>query len=166
LGLFSEGGHKVTATHDTSGPVLSLYDNSENAERVPTYYGRSQIFDIVAPRDGLYPVRILWFQSETNQEDGLMLEFYSVKDRKIHLVNDTSNPDSIKAYQSAGEVQNVTPEIQISSDGANVTIEWIGMLQMADEVTGSWTDVADDSQSPRVWSTTEAPQGFARAVAE
>ena len=166
LGLFSEGGHKVTATHDPSGPVLSLYDNSENAERVPTYYGRSQIFDIVAPRDGLYPVRILWFQSETNQEDGLMLEFYSVKDRKIHLVNDTSNPDSIKAYQSAGEVQNVTPEIQISSDGANVTIEWIGMLQMADEVTGPWTDVADDSQSPRIWSTTEAPQGFARAVAE
>ena len=94
-----------------------------------------------------------------------MLEFYSVKDRKIHLVNDDSNPDSTKAYQSAGEVQNVTPEIQISSDGASVTIEWIGMLQTADEVTGPWTDVADESQSPRVWSTAEAPQGFARAVA-
>lgn len=166
LGLFSEGGNKVTATHDPNGPLLSLYDNSENSERVPTYYGRSQIFDIVAPRDGLYPIRVLWFQSAPNQEDALMLEFYSVKNRKLHLGNDASNPDSIKAYQSAGEVQNVTPEIHISSDGANVTLQWIGMLQMADDVTGPWTDVADDRQSPRIWSTAEAPKGFARAVAE
>jgi hypothetical protein len=165
LGLYSEGGHKVTATHSPDGPVLSLYDSEKNEDSVPTYYGRSQIFDIVAPRDGLYPIRILWFQSEPNQETGLMLEFYTVKDRALHLVNDVSNPKSIRAFQSAGEVQDVTPEIVISSDGANVTLEWIGMLQMSNQVDGPWEDVADDSQSPRIWSTTEAPMGYARAVA-
>ncbi|MDB4718420.1 hypothetical protein OAG11_06075 [Verrucomicrobia bacterium] len=40
------------------------------------------------------------------------------------------------------------------------------MLQMADEVDGPWTDVADDSQSPRIWSTEEAPMGYARSVTQ
>ena len=166
LGLFSEGGHKVTATHSPDGPVLSLYDSSENEDSIPTYYGRSQIFDIVAPKIGLYPIRLLWFQSEANQETGIMLEFYTIKDRALHLVNDSSNPKSIRAFQTAGELQDIEPEIVITSDGANVTLKWTGMLQMADEVDGPWTDVADDSQSPRIWSTEEAPMGYARSVTQ
>ena len=95
-----------------------------------------------------------------------MLEFYTIKDRALHLVNDSSNPKSIRAFQTAGELQDIEPEIVISSDGANVTLKWTGMLQMADEVDGPWIDVADDSQSPRIWSTEEAPMGYARSVAQ
>ena len=58
FGLFSEGGHKVTASHQPDGALLSLFDNSDGSERVPTYYARGQVFDIVAPKVGLYPVRI------------------------------------------------------------------------------------------------------------
>ena len=166
LGLFSEGGHKVTATHSPDGPLLSLYDNSENVESAPTYFGRSQIFDVVAERNGVYPVRILWFQSGSNQEKGMMLEFYSVKNKKLHLVNDLSNPDSIRAYQTASEAVNESPEITLSREGGNLILQWTGTLQMADSPQGPWASVDADTQSPLTWSPDGSPVKFARAIAE
>jgi len=44
-------------------------------------------------------------------------------------------------------------------------LEWTGMLQMADNPEGPWTDVADDSQSPMMWSTSDSPYKFARSRA-
>jgi hypothetical protein len=166
FGLFSEGGHKVSAGHQTDGPILSLFDNSDGSERVPTYYARGQVFDIVAPKDGLYPVRILWFQSSPGQEQGLMLEFYSIKDRQLHLVNDASNPSAIGAYRSALPVADVTPEISLIQSDGNLIIQWVGTLQLADDPRGPWVRMADDSASPLIWDTSKAPIGFARAVAE
>ncbi|HYE30295.1 MAG TPA: hypothetical protein VEH27_02610, partial [Methylomirabilota bacterium] len=101
LGLYSEGGHKVTAGFAPNSPVIALFDNSGNVQRIPTYFARSQFFDVVAPVAGLYPIRILWFQNRRSQEPGVLLEFFSVKDRALHLVNDSSDPLSIKAYRSA-----------------------------------------------------------------
>jgi hypothetical protein len=166
FGLFSEGGHKVNATHSPEGPVLSLFDNADGSERVPTYYGRSQIFDVVAQKDGLYPIRLLWFQSHSYKEPGMMLEFYSISDRQIHLVNDASNPKAVRAFQTAVEVEDVTPEISMVLTGDSVMLEWVGMLQMADDPSGPWVDVADDGQSPMVWDTSEASKKFARSVAD
>ena len=52
-----------------------------------------------------------------------MIEFYTIKDRALHLVNDSSNPKSIRAFQTAGELQDIEPEIVITSDGANVNLK-------------------------------------------
>ena len=166
FGLFSEGGHKVTASHQPDGALLSLFDNSDGSERVPTYYARGQVFDIVAPKAGLYPVRILWFQSASRREQGLMLEFYSIKDRQLHLVNDASNPSAIRAYRSALPVADVTPEISLTQRDGNLIIQWVGTLQLADDPRGPWVTMGDDSASPLIWDTSKAAVGFARAIAE
>ena len=95
-----------------------------------------------------------------------MLEFYSIKDRQLHLVNDVSNPSAIRAYRSALPVADVTPEISLTQIDGNLIIQWVGTLQLADDPRGPWVTMADDSASPLIWDTTKAPIGFARAVAE
>ena len=165
FGLFSEGGHKVTSGWDPSSPVLSLFDDSDGGNRIPTYYARSQIFDIVAPQYGLYPVRILFFQSEKDNEDGFMLEFYSIRDKQLQLVNDVDNPLSIRAYRSAtGEppvpVVPVDPTLSYSIQDGQVILEWTGTLEMADDITGPWTAVEGDS--PMALDTSLSSQGFVR----
>ena len=95
-----------------------------------------------------------------------MLEFYSISDRQLHLVNDASNPKAVRAFQTAVEVEDVTPEISMVLTGDSIMLEWVGMLQMADEPSGPWVDVADDGQSPMVWDTSEASKKFARSVAD
>jgi len=49
------------------------------------------------------------------------------------------------------------PEISISMDaGGKVIVVWLGVLQSAPDVTGPWTDVADDSQSPLTLTVDQA----------
>jgi len=165
IGMYTEGGHKVTAGLRSTDPVLSLFDATDDPSRVPTYFARNQFFDVVAIEAGYYPIRILWFQSKRRQEQGLMLEVFSVKDRQLHLVNDTANASSIRAYR-AGLLLNpgaLTPTIALQRQGPNVTLQWRGMLQMANSVTGPWTDYADDSQSPLTFSASGQPAKFARS---
>ncbi|HIL69583.1 MAG TPA: hypothetical protein EYG38_07010 [Verrucomicrobia bacterium] len=55
--------------------------------------------------------------------------------------------------------------ISISTDAdGNVVVTWTGLLQSAPDVTGPWTDAADDSQSPLTLTPDEA-RLFGRAVA-
>jgi hypothetical protein len=149
LGLYTEGGHKISAGFNPDGPVLSLFDNSE-VERVPTYYARNQFTDVVAPSSGYYPLRFLWFQSQPSQEDGVMLELFSEKDRQLHLLNDPANPNSIQVYRAGIllDPNAVIPTVSMQLDGGELVIEWTGMLQTAENLDGSWDDYADDSSSP------------------
>ncbi len=67
---------------------------------------------------------------------------------------------------TSGEIQTVDPEISIARDGANIVIEWKGMLQSAASINGPWVDVADDSQSPIVLEPgDQLPMQFGRAIA-
>jgi hypothetical protein len=150
LGLYTEGGHKISAGLDPQAPVASVFDNTEVEERVPTYFARNQFVDLVAPEAGYYPLRFLWFQSRPNQEDGVMLELFSEKDRQLHLLNDASNPDSLLVYRAGVLIDPdfVNPTVSMQIDGNEVVIEWTGMLQSANALNGTWNDYADDSQSP------------------
>lgn len=159
IGMFSEAGHKVTAGWDPNGPVISLFEDSEDVDKIPTYFGRSQIFDVVAPVDGLYPIRILYFQSSTGEEEGYMLELYTVKDRQLHLINDSSNPESVMAYRSAIVIEQ--PEIQMTMEGGVLMLQWTGTLEVSDSVNGPWTEV--NASSPMEWDTTQATFQFARS---
>jgi hypothetical protein len=166
LGLYSEGGHKVTAGFSTNAPVLSLFDDSET-ERVPTYYGRSQFFDIVAPETGYYPIRYLWFQSVQGEEPGMMLELFSVENRQLVLLNDSNNPASIRAYR-AGVLTDPNfeePLISVTRSGANLRIEWTGVLEVSESVSGPYQPYPGAPQSPLEIPTTAAPAAFLRARA-
>jgi hypothetical protein len=56
-------------------------------------------------------------------------------------------------------------DISISTDAdGNVVVTWTGTLQSATDVTGPWSDVADDSQSPLTLTPDQA-RLFGRAIA-
>jgi hypothetical protein len=164
LGLYTEGGHKITAGFRTNDVVLSLVDNSVNTNTVPSYYARNRLFDVIAPHPGYYPIRVLWFQSKRNQELGLMLELYSVVNKQLHLMNSATDPDSVRAYR-AGALTHpgaVTPTISAQKQGGNLVLQWTGMLQLSDGMGGGWSDYADQSQSPLALPMS-SPMKFARA---
>lgn len=164
LGLYSEGGHKITQGLTPTGGLISLFDNSGyNFENpvgdppVPTYFGRNQFFDLVALEPGYYPIRILWFQSKRRQEPGLLLELFSVKDRALHLLNSNSDPLSIKTYRAGPLLQPgvEVPSLSIVRSGATLTLSWQGTgfkLQSTSSLSGPWADVATvgNSHSPAI----------------
>ena len=165
LGLYTEGGHKVTQGFAPSGPVLSIFDNTgydfENPvgdPPVPTYFGRSQFFDVIAPEQGYYPIRILWFQSKRRQEPGVLLELFSVKDRALHLLNDSADPLAIRTFRAGPLLQpgEEIPTLSISGAAGALTITWEGndfKLQSTSSLSGGWTDVTTTGNS---YSTTPA----------
>ncbi len=153
FGLFTEGGLKVTDGLTPDSPLVFLFDNSE-AQRVPTYHARSQIFDVVAPRAGYYPLRILWFQSNPDQDPGAMLEFYSIDGPTLRLVNNPSDSQSIMVYRAG--FPGVDPEVTLQVTGDVLNLQWQGMLQSADDLSGPWSDGIDDSQSPMTVDPTGA----------
>jgi hypothetical protein len=160
LGLYSEGGHKVTAGHSPASPMISAWDNQDVADRIPTYFGRNQFFDVVAPHAGYYPIRILWFQNRRRQEPGMMLELFSVKGRDLRLVNKAGDPDSIKAFR-AGVL--LTPGVELpvlvmSRSGANLTLQYTGRLEAANSINGPWSVIGEQANSP----VTVQAQGAAR----
>jgi hypothetical protein len=163
LGLYTEGGHKVNAGLAPTDAVISLMDNSGGVERVPSYYGRNQFFDVVAPEAGFYPLRFLWFQTRRNQEAGLMLELFSVQGQALHLLNQNDDPASIKAYRAGVLIGQAPPPspVKVRREGGNVVLEFTGTLQLADSVNGPWTDAG--TQSPVVLPVANAPAKFARS---
>ncbi|RME94818.1 MAG: hypothetical protein D6766_04840, partial [Verrucomicrobia bacterium] len=162
LGLYTEGGHKVTAGFDPDGPVLSRFDNGDGVKRVPTYYARNAFFDVVAPVDGYYPIRWLWFQTENREEKGMLLELFSVRERTLHLLNDDSDPLATMAYRAGVLVDPnfVMPTVSLTRQGANLQVTWTGVLQTAPSVDGPWTDFGDDSQSPATFPIEQAVRFF------
>ena len=114
---------------------------------------------------GFYPLRLLWYQSSRDQEPGMLLEFFSVKDKQLHLLNDEGNPDATMAYRAGVLIDPdfVAPTLSATSDGVNLSVTWTGTLQTADDVNGPWTDYGDDSQSPADFSLSENPSLFLRA---
>ena len=150
LGLYTEGGHKITAGFRTNDTVLSLLDNSVITNTVPSYYARNRLFDVIALHSGYYPIRVLWFQSKPNQELGLMLELYSVANKQLHLMNSATDPDSLRAYRAGTLINSgtVTTPVTAQRSGGNLVVIYTGMLQWASQVQGPWYDYADASQSP------------------
>ncbi|MCB1128387.1 MAG: hypothetical protein KDM81_17970, partial [Verrucomicrobiae bacterium] len=167
LGLFTEGGHKISNGFSPDGLVLSQFDNSGDPDPllVPSYYPRSQVFGVVAPEAGFYPFRFLWFQSDNREAPGMLLELFSVKDKKSHLLNDESDPLAMMAYRAGVLIDPdfVAPTLSASSNGTTLHVSWTGILQTAGTVDGPWSDFGNDSQSPADFSLTENPSLYFRA---
>ncbi len=162
LGLYTEGGHKITAGFQPNDPLLSLV--SAPADDLPSYFARNRFYDVIATKAGYYPIRVLWFQSKRRQEPGLMLELFSVKNKQLHLMNSTTDPDALRVYR-AGVLTHpgtVTPTVSAQRQGNNLVLRWTGMLQLSDALGEGWSDYADQSQSPLVLPMS-TPMKFARA---
>ena len=152
IGLHTEGAYKATVGFSPSGPVLGLFDDSGGVnDRIPGYYARTRSFDIVAASTGYYPVRIIWFQSDSNQENAPLLELFTSTKEGIHLINDSSDPLAIRAYRAGTLLQPglVWPTLNVASaTGGNLVIEFTGALEAANAIDGPWTEIANESGSP------------------
>lgn len=102
--------------------------------------------DFVVSQDGIYPMRLLWWEGT----GGANLEFYVVEQNQgaRRLINDRNTYFPVKAYRVASAV---TPPPQITSatiSGGNITILWIngGTLQSSPVLGPSalWTGVDSD----------------------
>jgi len=80
-------GLNTGATPATATQVIGQY-NSGRANTTP-----SDIF-ITAPTNGFYPMNLLYFQ----EGSGASLEFYSISSGGSILINDPTNPNSLKAF--------------------------------------------------------------------
>jgi hypothetical protein len=161
FGLYTEGGHKISAGLDPQAPVLSTYDNTD-VVRVPSYFARNQFVDVVAPAAGYYPFRFLWFQSQPDQEDGMMLELFSVKDRQLHLLDDAENSKSTRVYR-AGVLLDpdfVMPTLTMQVEGNELVIEWTGTLQATEDLNGTWNDYSNQQSPLRLPAGTEGSMFF------
>jgi len=108
FGVNSDDGFRVTAGRNPAAAdaqQLGVYEGGRGSS--------DTIFQVSATTAGFYPVRLLWYQGN----GGANLEFFSVttSGEKI-LVNDTANPNAIKAYQSAN-IQKLPIVDQVSPTG-------------------------------------------------
>ncbi|MBM3878552.1 MAG: hypothetical protein FJ387_02375 [Verrucomicrobia bacterium] len=141
-------GVSVTVTPD---PTFALAEF--NGSRAST----DNLFDVLVPEPGVYPLRCVWYQG--NFLGGL--EWFSVAaDGQKILLNDPTHPQSLKTYRA--RAANVTPSVLLTRNGSQVVLTFTGVLQQAAEVNGPWFDVAG-AVSPFAASTTPAHRRFWRA---
>jgi hypothetical protein len=91
MGVNSDDGFKVTAgpdPRDVLGTTLGEFSGGRAAS--------DSLFHFVVPRDGLYPFRLIWQQGGG---DG-SVEWFTVLNGQKILINDTTNPNAVKAYRS------------------------------------------------------------------
>ena len=92
LGVNSDDGFKLSFgpnPKDQLGIIAGEFNGGRGAA--------DTTFNVVAEADGLYPVRLLWYEGG----GGANVEFFSVVDGKKILINDPDNADAIKAYRTA-----------------------------------------------------------------
>lgn len=116
FGVNSDDGFEVTSgpsLKDQASIVLGLWDGSRGTSETR--------FDIYVEEDGIYPVRLLWWEGG----GGASVEFYSIleNDDRI-LINDRDNPNAIKAYRSA-TVRPYISSVSPTGTAATDSIEYV-----------------------------------------
>lgn len=87
LGVNSDDGFIATLGTSAFGTVLGAFNSGRPAG--------DSIFQIAVEKDGVYPVRLAWWEGT----GGASLEFFSITDSGERiLINDRSNPEAIPAY--------------------------------------------------------------------
>jgi hypothetical protein len=126
----SDDGFRVTPALSVNDPNNSIVLGQFNGGRGVA----DTTFSFIVKQDGLYPMRLIWEQGV----GGANVEW-----EKIDLNTDPvtyigiNGDDTIKAYQPPPGLCNLS----ITLNGGNVVIKFCGVLQHADNVTGTWSDV-------------------------
>jgi hypothetical protein len=114
------------------------------------------LFDVLVPVDGMYPVRVSWWEGT----GGANVEFFLVdaaSGAKI-LVNDVSNPASVKAYRFANldypHVVNVSPGLDEPGvmPTADILVEVVDGVVQVDGASFALT-LNGQAQTPTVTKT-------------
>ena len=113
LGVNSDDGFKLSFgpnAKDLLGVNAGQFDGGRGSA--------DSIFNIVAEADGLYPVRLLWYENG----GGANVEFFSVADGKKILIN-SDNANAIKAYRSGDTAPYISRVFPLQGD-LSQTIEF------------------------------------------
>jgi len=149
LGVNSDDGFEVTATprQGISGApiVTGVFDNGRGAA--------DTLFDILVPSSGIYPFRVVYFQSAGYAEE----EFFSVTNFATGgktLINDTNYSNAIIAYR--GLAPFIT---SIVRSGSNAVLNWAyGTPPFQVQIKTNLTDAAwSNIGSPTTNSTASIP---------
>ncbi len=116
----------------TTGTVLFTQDRGGGAADIP--------FSVNVPVAGLYPVRFLWYQGG----GGGQAEFFSYDQNGVKIpINDSINPNAIKAYYKLAD----QPKLTAVQDGDSIKITWTngGELQSTTSLAAPivWTGTGD-----------------------
>ena len=140
FGVNSDDGFEVTATppQGVSGSpiVLGLFDNGRGAS--------DTLFDVVVPTSGIYPFRLVYFESTGSAS----CEFFSVTNLATGdkvLVNDPADGNAVPSFRV------LAPRItSIVKTGSNVVLNWAyGTPPFQVQIKTNLTDA--------VWSNVGAP---------
>src|SRR6185436_3340341 len=135
-----------------SNPRLGEWNGPKGFGAVDSQFG------FAVPTAGIYPMRLVAGQREGNAN----LEWYSIEpDGTRILINDTSNPKSLRAFRS--RTSEAAPRLSPPTlANGKVTISWTGggVLQEAANLAGPWNDVTIQANPQQVTPT--APTKFYR----
>lgn len=138
------GATLVTATIQTdTNPRLAEWDAAKGFGAVDVNFG------FAVPEAGIYPFRLI-----AGQETGeASLEWYSIlpDDTKV-LINDSSNPNSLKAFRVVTHGDPLLSFNAPSYANGKMTISWPGSatLQETTALGGSWSDSPVQSNPQQV----------------
>src|SRR5437773_1813613 len=132
LKSYLTNGTPVTATiRGDVNPRLAEWDGPKGFGAVDVTFG------FAIPQAGVYPLRLVSGQEAGNAN----LEWFSIKpDGTRILLNDTSNPDSLRTFRARTFVQQPVFNAPALAGGL-VTISWTGSgtLQETTSLGGSWS---------------------------
>ncbi len=117
MGVNSDDGFRVSSAknpRDKLGVVCGFFDGGRGAA--------DTIFTLLVEQPGIYPFRLIW----QNGGGGANLEWFTIHEGQKILVNDTSNPNAIRAYRTSAVtpayVSNVNPGPNATGVAADVEI--------------------------------------------
>jgi hypothetical protein len=118
---------------------------------------------LIVPAAGAYPLHLLYFQGG----GGAGIEWQIVNptltvDGVRSLVNDTSDPASLLAYQPTAAQMIARPKVSIVQQAGKLTISYTGKLQSSATVNGTYQDV-QGATSPYTVPSASAPAQFYRS---
>lgn len=150
--IMLEHGNRLIAAAATNDVIATLnpIPISWEAEGALGFFdgGRGSsdtLFDILVPQPGVYPLRLMYFEGG----GGDNCEWFSVlPDGTRVLINDPTNPNSIKAFRAV--TVQPPPTLSIARQGNDIILTFTGTLQQADSVTGPYTDVPGATSPHRV----------------
>lgn len=139
----------ATIRADTS-PRIAEWDTDKGFGAVNVFGG------FAVPAAGVYPLRLVagHMGAFSGAAARANLEWFSIKaDETKILVNDTSNPDSLRVFRARSNPPPVMNPPTFS--GGNITISWTGAgtLEEATAVTGTWGNSPNQNNPQTVPAT-------------
>jgi hypothetical protein len=145
MGVRTDDGFILRAGDSSQGPVLGAFEG----EREPA----DTIFGFVVPQAGVYPMRLVYYQTHGG---GLVRWFSVTPSGEQVLINDPDHPLALRAFRTTSGTTTPSPRITTTRNGNSMVLSWTGGGTLETSSTlapGSWTAVQNGT-SPYTAQTT------------